>query len=138
MRLPTISLDFWHLVSGEERHQAAPSTFEIPSLAERSSLTPGQGAKLIFEIEAEEEDGTVSTSTERMWVIVSRRADDYYIGVLDSEPVTVPNDGEFYLCRGAKIPFQPVHVIAVSNPPEEYAEKVLSSPPVKRWAPRGA
>jgi hypothetical protein len=131
MRLPTISLDFWQLVSGEERQKAAPSTFEIPTLTDRSSLTPGQGAKLIFEIEAEEEDGTVSTSTERMWVIVSRKVGDYYFGILDSEPVTIPNDGEFYLLRGAEIPFQSEHVIAVSNPPNEYAERVLSTPPVK-------
>lgn len=138
MRLPTLSLDYWQLVSGEARQQAAPSTFEIPTLTERSSLTAGQGAKLIFEIEAEEEDGTISTSTERMWVIVSRKAGNYYFGILDSEPVTVPNDGEFYLLRGAEIPFQAEHVIAISTPPEEYSERVLYTPPVKHWAPREA
>jgi|ERR1019366_4074421 hypothetical protein len=138
MQLPTLANDFWSLVSGEERNRAAPATFEIPALAERNSLAPGQGAKLIFEIEAEEKDGTVSTSTERMWVIVSSRVGGGYIGILDSEPVTIPNDGEFYLCRGAEIPFLPEHIVALSSPPPEYSAERLASPPVKRWSPREA
>ncbi len=134
MRLPTISRDYWSLVSGEARHSATPATFEIPSLAERSTLVAGQGAKLIFEIEAEEEDGTVSTSTERMWVIVASRVEGGYIGILDSEPVTIPNDSEFYLCRGAEVPFLPEHVIAIASPPPEYAAERLAANPRNRWS----
>lgn len=133
MHLPTLAKDFWCLVSGEERHRASPETFEIPTLSERNSLSPGQGVKLIFEIEAEEEDGTISTSTERMWVIVASCVEDGYIGILESEPCSIPNDGQFYLCRGAEIPFLPEHVVALSTPPPEYAAERLAAKPSRHW-----
>ncbi len=135
MNQPSLASDFWCLVSGEERHHASPSTFELPSLAERQSLKPGQGAKLIFLIEGEEEDGTVSTSTERMWVIVTRREADGYMGVLENQPASLPDDTEFYLCRGAEVPFLPEHIIAIADPPPEYSTQKLATPPVKRWRP---
>lgn len=133
---PSLASDYWCLVSGEERHNASPSTFELPPVAERESLQPGQGAKLIFMIEGEEEDGTASTTTERMWVIVTQREADGYMGILDSQPASLPDDAEFYLCRGAEVPFRPEHVIAVGTPPPEYSAERLSTPPTKRWGPR--
>ena len=93
----------------------------------------GQAAKLIFEIEAEEEDGTISTSAERMWVIVTGHVEGGYVGILDNEPATIPSDSEFYLRRGAEVPFRPEHVIAISTPPVEYAAERLATEPVRRW-----
>ena len=133
---PSLANDYWCLVSGEARHKDSPSTFEIPSLAEREGLKPGQGAKLIFMIEGEEEDGTVSTSTERMWVIVTRREADGYMGILDNQPASLSDDSEFYLCQGAEVPFLPEHIISIASPPPEYSAEKLASPPAKRWRHR--
>ncbi|MDC7716664.1 hypothetical protein PQU95_05480 [Vogesella sp. DC21W] len=136
MNQPTLASDYWCLVSGEERHNTSPSTFELPSLADRKSLKPGQGAKLIFMIEGEEEDGTVSTSTERMWVIVTSREADGYMGILDNQPASLPPETGFYLCQGAEVPFLPEHVIAIEDPPAQYSAEKLATPPTKRWRHR--
>src|SRR5258705_1093556 len=68
MRLPTLERVFWTLRSGEESHRAHPDKFWIPPLEQRSSLQRGQAARLIFDIEAEDEDGKVVVNGERMWV----------------------------------------------------------------------
>lgn len=133
MRHPTLSRDYWSLASGEARHNAAPETFDIPSLESRRTLARGQAAKLIFEIEAEEEDGTISVSTERMWVIVAQALEGFYMGILDNEPVTVPNDTGFYLARGSEVPFFPEHIIAIDTPPPDYAAERLDATPPHRW-----
>ena len=138
MRQPTLARDYWCLVSGEERHRAAPDTFVIPSLAERKGLTPGQGAKLLFEIESEGEDGTVSTSVDRMWVIVTRTVGAYYVGVLQQQPASIPANGEFYLSPGAEVPFLPEHIVSIDAPPSEYAANTMATPPTKCWPSGGA
>ncbi len=57
MRLPDIERDFWELRSGEADHQAHPNTFWIPPIDARQNLKRGQGAKLMFDIKAENEQG---------------------------------------------------------------------------------
>src|SRR5882672_10205979 len=94
-----------------------PKLFEIPELTKRQSLRPGQGVKLIFEIESENHDGKIVTKIERMWVTVLRREGDDYVGVLDSRPHTTPKDGSFYLEHDCEVPFLPMHVIAIVDPP---------------------
>ena len=138
MRLPTLARDYWCLVSGEDRHRAARTTFEIPPLAQRKSLALGQGAKLLFEIESEGEDGEVSTSVDRMWVIVSRRVGEHYVGILQNQPASIPADGKFYLSPGAEVPFLPEHVVAIDTPPPEFSANTLTTPPTKRWRSDGA
>lgn len=133
MRLPTIDRDSWRLRSGEESHQAHPDKFWIPPERARRELRLGQAAKLIFEILATEKDGSTSISGERMWVIVSERVGDAYIGILDNEPVSIEQSQGFYLCRGAEIPFLAEHVIDIDDPPADQARQKLSEQPSRVW-----
>ncbi|MCD0161550.1 hypothetical protein IHN63_09550 [Deinococcus sp. 6YEL10] len=130
MRWPEYDRDGFELLSAGERHTANPGTFWIPPLQVRSRLRRGQAAKLLFDIQFQE-DGRPMLGTERMWVIVSRRDGDVYVGVLDSTPrTTAPGD---YLQTGVEIPFLPEHVCDTGNPTEEYSNWRLEQPAVQRW-----
>lgn len=83
MRLASSGSDYWELRSGEKSHAANPDSFWISTLTERQQLTRGQAARLIFDIEADDE-GKIEVSGERMWVIVSNKLEDTYIGILDN------------------------------------------------------
>jgi hypothetical protein len=133
MRLPKRETDFWELRSGEEIHGEHSDTFWIPPLEERLNLKPGQAAKLIFDLEVEDENGEIVVIGERMWVIVAERLDDAYIGILDNQPACLTPAEDIYLCFGAEIPFLPEHVIDIGNPLKEYSEWQLSQPPERRW-----
>ena len=133
MRLPTRGRDFWELRSGEASHRANPATFWLPPLEERRNLRRGQAARLIFDIEAENEAGNIEVQGERMWVIVSERCGDYYIGILDDQPVSIEPAEGVYLRFGAEVPFLPEHVIDIADPPPEYAEWQLGQEPERRW-----
>jgi hypothetical protein len=134
MKLPTIAVDRWRLRSGEASHGASPDKFWIPPREDRQNLRVGQAAKLIFEISTFNEDGSTATSGERMWVIVSERVGDGYIGILDNEPVSVDEAELSYLCRGAEVPFLPEHVIDIADPPCDYAQQRLSEQPSRVWS----
>lgn len=130
MRWPEYDRDGFELLSAGERHTANPGTFWIPTLQVRSSLRRGQAAKLLFDIQFQE-DGRPMLGTERMWVIVSRRDGDVYVGVLDSTPrTTAPGD---YLQTGVEVPFLPEQVCDTGNPTEEYSNWRLEQPAVQRW-----
>jgi hypothetical protein len=133
VRLAAHSTDFWQLRSGEEAHRSNPATFWIPPLAERQGLERGQAAKLIFELEGIEEDGSVGVMSERMWVIVAERVGDLFVGVLDNQPAFIEITDSVYLRFGAEVPFGPEHVIDISEPPEDYARWQLGQPPERVW-----
>jgi hypothetical protein len=133
MRLPKLECDFWTLRSGEESHRAHPEQFWIPPLEARRNLRRGQAARLIFDIEAEDEHGHVVAGGERMWVIVAERVGDQYIGILDNEPACLEPSDTVYLCVGAEIPFAPEHVIDIADPPADYAERRLAREPRRVW-----
>jgi hypothetical protein len=133
MRLATFERDFWQLRSGEESHREHPDTFWIPPLEQRQSLERGQAARLIFEIEGEEEDGTVSVQGERMWVIVAEKVGEVYIGILDNQPACLGPSDKVYLRFGAEVAFLAEHVIDIGQPPPEYVEWQLGQPPDRRW-----
>jgi hypothetical protein len=70
-----------------------------------------------------------------MWVIVSERVGDRYIGVLDNRPHTVPPvAGEFYLKEGVEVPFAPRDVLEIAHPdpPRLFAWWALRRPK-ERW-----
>jgi hypothetical protein len=133
MRMPSINTDSWELRSGEAAHAEHPDTFWIPPLGQRKNLQVGQAAKLIFDIECQDEEGNVKIQGERMWVIVSDFVDGEYVGILVSKPATFETSDEFYLCYGAEIPFWPEHIVDIANPPEEYVKWQLSQPPERKW-----
>ena len=132
MRFATREQDFWRLISGESEHAQHPDSFQIPPADARHSLQRGRAAKLLFEIEAEEE-GTIHLTRERMWVIVSERHSEFYIGILDSQPACLTPAPNVYLCFGAEIAFLPEHIIDIAEPPQEYVEWQLSQPPERLW-----
>jgi hypothetical protein len=133
MRLASLESDFWQLRSGEESHRKHPDTFWLPPLDQRQNLSRGQAARLIFDIEGEEEDGTVSVQGERMWVIVADKIGDTYIGILDNQPACLERSDDVYLRFGAEIPFRAEHVIDIGQPPAEYIEWQLRQPPDHVW-----
>ncbi|MEL0659483.1 DUF2314 domain-containing protein [Psychromonas arctica] len=85
MRLASFDKDYWELRNGEKCHQESPESFWIPDLEKRNSLRRGDAAKLIFDIECDE-DGKVIIQGERIFVIVSEIVGDMYMGILDSQP----------------------------------------------------
>ena len=86
MRLTTLTHDFRMLRSDEDAHREHPNTFWFPAREARTKLQIGQAAKLIFDIEGEDEHGQASVQGERLWVIVADKIDDYSIGILDHQP----------------------------------------------------
>jgi hypothetical protein len=105
------------LLSAEERHAISPETFSIPDRSERESLSPGDGAQLLFDIETKEGGRVVDRGVDRMWVIVRGRTGDVYSGVLDSDPGQAEG---LSLRPGTEVNFRPEHVIAIERPPEGY------------------
>jgi hypothetical protein len=133
MRLPTLEKDFWALISGEVRHAESPQSFWIPELTKRESLTVGQAAKLIFEIESEDENGEVERNTERMWVVVSEVVPPYFIGRLTNRPASAEESEDFYLVEGVEVPFLPEHVIDIDDPPHDFLRELFSESPKGVW-----
>lgn len=76
----------------------------------------------MFEIEAEDAEGSVDITCERMWVIVADKVDDTCIGILDNQPASIEHGDDICLCFGAEIPFNAEHVIEVDTPPVKYSE----------------
>ena len=116
-RFPTIEYDGWTLLSAEARHAADPESFRIPNRRERESLSPGDAAQLLFDIETREAGRVVDRGVDRMWVIVKSRVGDLYCGVLDSDP---GHDEGLPLHPGIEVTFAPEHVIAIERPPDGY------------------
>jgi uncharacterized protein YegJ (DUF2314 family) len=108
------------LVSAEDRNAAHPETFQIPAREKRESLAPGDGAKLLFDIETREDGRVVDRGVDRMWVIVKARTEHGYIGVLDNDPGTADN---LRLREGDSITFGPEHIAEIGTPSREYVIK---------------
>lgn len=112
-----IERDGWALLSAEERQAHHPDTFRIPPRRERDTLSPGDAVQLLFDIETKDGERVVDRGVDRMWVIVKRRVENLYTGVLDSDPGCA--DG-LSLREGVEVVFSAEHVIAISRPPEGY------------------
>ena len=114
---PTIAKNGWTLLSAEERALAAPETFQIPALAERQSLSPGDAAKLLFDIETKENGRVIDRGVHRMWVIIKSRTKSGYLGILDSDPGTAEYPT---LSPGDEVAFGSEHVASTGRPPRDY------------------
>jgi hypothetical protein len=123
MRAPGLEIDGWRLLDGEDFHRRFPTTFEIPDLALRKILRPGDFAKLIFEmIVADDEHAAV----ERMWVIVRELTPSGYVGMLDNEPSLIGQNDRLWV--GSEMPFDYRHIIAVR--PRDKGSAALAKAPV--------
>ncbi len=96
----------YSLDDGEAVNAEHPDTFPISSAEARSSLNPGDIVKLIFR--GSKADG--GARVERMWVIVTERTADGYLGTLDNDPFDLV--GVVY---GDQVAFKPEHVIAIAD-----------------------
>jgi hypothetical protein len=73
------------LLSAEERHAQNPEGFWIPDKRDRDSLQPGDTAKVIFKTYTGD-----SIGGERIWIEVTGRVGDKYIGKLGNTPSLSP------------------------------------------------
>jgi hypothetical protein len=134
MKIANFEDDYWQLRNGERSHKENPETFWIPKLDQRESLKVGDAAKIILEIECENDDGEIVIEAERGYAIVSEIVGDQYIGILDFQPVCIEKgQADIYLCFGAEIPFSPEHVVDIDRPPEDYIEWQLGQRPERIW-----
>ena len=69
MQLANLKEDYWQLRNGEEAHRDNPDTFWIPDIEKRKSLKIGDAAKVILEIECEDENGDIFVEGERGYVV---------------------------------------------------------------------
>lgn len=92
-----------------------------------------ESAIIAFDIERKNGDGSTDMVGERIYVIVSDVVGDFYIGILDSQPLCVDPRDDFYLGFGVEVPFTHEHVIEIDRPPEEYIEWQLGQKPEKTW-----
>ena len=113
----TIEQDGWTVVSAEAQHAAHPSSFHIPPRRQRESLLPGDGVRLLFDIQTTEGGQVIDRGIDRMWVIVKSNHSDGYTGVLDNDPGVAEN---LTLRRGSLISFGPEHIANIDSPPRQY------------------
>jgi uncharacterized protein YegJ (DUF2314 family) len=90
------------LESAEERHAQNPERFWIPDKADRDSLQPGDIVKVIFKTYTGD-----NIAGERIWIEVTGRVGDKYIGRLDNEPFIIA--GKY----GDRVYFRAEHVIDI-------------------------
>ena len=106
---PTFDLISWTLDDGEAVHREAPDTFWMPPLEDRESLRPGAIVKLMFRMVLRDPGtGQEQEKVERMWVCVTGRDGDGYVGALDNDPFSTKD-----LAAGNEVRFEPRHVIRI-------------------------
>jgi hypothetical protein len=127
MSAPDFITDTCCLLDGEQYHREAPRTFEIPDLALRKILHPGDFAKLMFKIAVEDEE-----KVERMWVIIRERTSSGYIGMLDNTPSYIPENDRLWV--GTEVPFEYRHIIAVDRGDEKSIAEAKAPVPIP-WNP---
>lgn len=127
LRLATLDLDGYHLLSGLAQHHRTPETFDMPSEVYRRNIKVGTLVKLPFEISVPEDDEYGDISEERMWVIFNKKRGPYYEGTLDSIPVC--SDDQDFIDHGQSIIFLPEHVIDILD------EKEISDKPSGKGIP---
>lgn len=128
MRFPSMLIDGWQLLDGEEHHQWAPETFSIPTQPEREGLQAGDFAKLMFEIAVGDR-----VVVERMWVLVTARNESCYVGILDNDPTEIAKNDELW--SGTELPFAAANVIAILER-NESSLAMAELPPRRSWLSR--
>ncbi len=106
IQLATYKNNRYKLENGEERHRKYPDTFYIPKLVLRGNLQSNDIVKLIFKMQ--EKTDLNNIVVERMWVIIEKKIGNFYIGILDNDPLA-----DVYLQCGDKIYFKSRHIIDI-------------------------
>ncbi len=133
MRFATIERDSWELESGEERQAKSPEPFHLPAKEARCGLRAGQLAKLLFLIEASDEEGVAEQGVERMWVLVTHVQPEFLLGRLANQPASIEAGDDTFLSLGAEIPFLPEHVIDIHEWAQQDVDDFLAHAPFKPW-----
>jgi hypothetical protein len=110
------------LLNVEKRNKRNPDTFPIPELEDRTSLTPGDFAKLHFMMGNGQSEN--ERPGERMWVEVISRRNDTYMGVLSNDPTVL--DLEY----GDLISFTAKHVADIMSAQERAKLGIVKSSPI--------
>ena len=117
---PTIMENGWRLITATSRKKEFPDSFHLRSSERRKSLSRGEAAQLLFDIETRENGKIIDRGVDRMWVIVTEVLPNGYRGILDSDPGTAEN---LSLFRGDSIEFNADHICKIDQPPEEYLKR---------------
>lgn len=149
MRLPILIRDSWELVLPN------PTDISTEVASARQALRRGDAVKLIFRIapgdatirnirQALQRDDSITPFghpagaqdfVEAMWVTLTEKVGDFYIGTLFNQPGSKQPGDPFYLCAGAEVPFLPEYVIDIQTPPPDVdvEERLAQNPPTRTW-----
>ncbi len=129
IRLPTIELDGYELVSGIASSETSPDTFKIPDHDRIAQISGGDFVKLNFLISLTNKID--DAEGERMWVKVAEIRGPYLIGTLANKPVDAWDNENAPLNYGNEIAFLPEHICDVDlrseiEEREKVGEKILA------------
>ena len=131
--LAEIDRDGYQLESAEARHAEYGDEFWIPPRSERDSLLPGDEAKLLFLIRTAPGEYEAPEHVERMWVQVTGRDGELYVGRLDNE---ARYPGRTHL--GMPVRFHAEHVADIARAEAEPSDPLgeLANETLKRTSAR--
>jgi len=129
IRLPTIELDGYEIVSGIASSETSPDTFKIPDHDRIARISEGDFVKLNFLISLTNKIDNVEG--ERMWVKVAEIRGPYLIGTLANKPIDAWDNENAPLDYGSEVAFLPEHICDVDlrseiEEREKVGEKILS------------
>ena len=96
----------WQLEDVSDRAIDAKYTYYLPSEEAIKLLSVGDGVKVVFCCDVENDKGW---SAERMWVQITKISDGQYEGFLDNDPYYIPDIKAGYLVQ-----FKAKHIIQMS------------------------
>lgn len=86
------------LINGEQLNKEHPDTFLMPEREKRECIAIGVHCKIGFQFP--------TGFTERMWVLVTGRTDDEYVGTLDNDPAVAKT-----IKHGDLVSFKAEHIL---------------------------
>lgn len=75
----------WELMDARKMNQAHPDTFHVPSTDDLMNLKAGSIVKLGFDVTVTND----APGSERMWVVMTTRNGDEFVGKLDSDSAVI-------------------------------------------------
>ncbi len=103
-KIPTMDNDNYALMDGEAQNKKFPESFHIPTLNDRQGVGEGDVVKLVFEAG----DNVGRGVSERMWVIITQKEDDFFVGILDNDPYIIAD-----IESGQEVHFESRHIIGI-------------------------